>query len=168
MPFECDRFSCDHSQYPFIFAVLPTSALQLSQGGDGLHSGGGGTIVQYATQSQDGQFFVPGKWPAFMCSNPFNHPSIHPILFVCHLNTSCVSLVYFTHCHCRPTPTFPYCFPLNYLKNSQRNQINFVSALKIDVEFHANPFMSCRSFCAFHPINFISSNSVYTFVFASR
>lgn len=33
----------------------------MSQGGDGLHSGGGGTIVQYATQSQDGQFFVPGK-----------------------------------------------------------------------------------------------------------
>lgn len=50
----------------FLLAVLPTSALQIAsvQGGDGLHaiqSGGGGTIVQYATQNQDGQFFVPGE-----------------------------------------------------------------------------------------------------------
>ena len=37
-----------------------------SQGSDGMHaiqtSGSGSTIVQYTTQSQDGQqFFVPGK-----------------------------------------------------------------------------------------------------------
>lgn len=50
------------------FLVLPPSALQIAnvQGGDGIHaiqtSGGGGTIVQYAAQSQDGQFFVPGKY----------------------------------------------------------------------------------------------------------
>lgn len=46
-------------------AVLPTSALQIAgvQGADmqSLHGGGGGTIVQYATQNQDGQFFVPGN-----------------------------------------------------------------------------------------------------------
>lgn len=48
--------------------MLPTSALQISNvpGADGLHAiqtggGGGGTIVQYATQTPDGQFFVPGK-----------------------------------------------------------------------------------------------------------
>lgn len=49
------------------FAVLPTSALQIAnvQGADGLHAiqtgGSGGTIVQYAAQNPDGQFFVPGK-----------------------------------------------------------------------------------------------------------
>lgn len=47
--------------------VLPTSALQIAnvQGGDGLHtiqtSGSGPTIVQYAAQNPDGQFFVPGQ-----------------------------------------------------------------------------------------------------------
>lgn len=48
--------------------VLPSSALQMGvQGGDmqSMHGSGGGgaggTIVQYATQNQDGQFFVPGK-----------------------------------------------------------------------------------------------------------
>lgn len=51
----------------FLILVLPTSAgLQISgvQGGDGLiqTGGGGGTIVQYATQNQDGQFFVPGEF----------------------------------------------------------------------------------------------------------
>ncbi|XP_031629303.1 cyclic AMP response element-binding protein B isoform X2 [Contarinia nasturtii] len=48
-------------------AVLPTSALQIAsvQGADGLHaiqtSGSGGTIVQYAAQNPDGQFFVPAE-----------------------------------------------------------------------------------------------------------
>lgn len=46
--------------------MLPSSALQLANvqsGQDMIHGGGasGGTIVQYATQGQDGQFFVPGK-----------------------------------------------------------------------------------------------------------
>lgn len=51
-----------------LMSVLPQSALQIAsvQGADGLHSiqtsGGGGTIVQYATQNQDGQFFVPGEF----------------------------------------------------------------------------------------------------------
>lgn len=49
-----------------MISVLPTSGLSIAsvQGGDGIHalqSGGGGTIVQYAAQNQDGQFFVPGK-----------------------------------------------------------------------------------------------------------
>lgn len=49
-----------------MISVLPNSALSIAsvQGGDGIHaiqSGGGGTIVQYAAQNQDGQFFVPGK-----------------------------------------------------------------------------------------------------------
>lgn len=44
--------------------VLPQMGVQ---GGDmqAMHGSGGGgaggTIVQYATQNQDGQFFVPGK-----------------------------------------------------------------------------------------------------------
>lgn len=48
-------------------AVLPTSALQIAnvQGADGLHTiqtgGSGGTIVQYAAQNPDGQFFVPDQ-----------------------------------------------------------------------------------------------------------
>jgi len=47
-------------------AVLPASAaLQIAgvQGGDGLiqTGGSGGAIVQYATQNQDGQFFVPDQ-----------------------------------------------------------------------------------------------------------
>lgn len=77
-----------HPECQFCFAVLPTSALQLSQGGDGLHSGGSGTIVQYATQSQDGQFFVPGKC---VCAHSI-HPSVHPSVFpsgLCHLNELC-------------------------------------------------------------------------------
>lgn len=46
------------------FSVLPTTALQIAnvQGADGLqaiHSSNVG-IVQYATQGQDGQFYVPG------------------------------------------------------------------------------------------------------------
>ncbi|XP_055303580.1 cyclic AMP response element-binding protein B isoform X3 [Sitodiplosis mosellana] len=48
-------------------AVLPTSALQIAgvQSADGLHAiqtgGSGGTIVQYAAQNPDGQFFVPAE-----------------------------------------------------------------------------------------------------------
>lgn len=35
---------------------------------------GGGTIVQYATQNQDGQFFVPGKQTNFSLSQIPNPP----------------------------------------------------------------------------------------------
>lgn len=48
----------------FISVLPASSALQIAgvPGNDGLiqTSGAGGTIVQYATQNQDGQFFVPG------------------------------------------------------------------------------------------------------------
>lgn len=88
----CDfvRIYISNSKFgKIIFAVLPTSALQLSQGGDGLHSGGGGSIVQYATQSQDGQFFVPGEC---ICSV---HPHIHtPHSRLCHFNLYCVSALF--------------------------------------------------------------------------
>lgn len=55
------------SLFDLFLTVLPTSALQIAnvQGADGLHtiqtSGSGGTIVQYAAQNPDGQFFVPGE-----------------------------------------------------------------------------------------------------------
>lgn len=45
--------------------MLPTTALQISnvQGADGLHTIQSNTgIVQYATQGQDGQFYVPGMY----------------------------------------------------------------------------------------------------------
>lgn len=48
----------------YITSVLPASTALIGgvPGNDGLiqTSGAGGTIVQYATQTQDGQFFVPG------------------------------------------------------------------------------------------------------------
>lgn len=50
----------------FQFSVLPTTALQIAnvQGADGLHAiqSGNVGIVQYATQGQDGQFYVPGMY----------------------------------------------------------------------------------------------------------
>ena len=74
-----------------MFAVLPTSALQIAsvQSADGLHalqtSGSGGTIVQYA-QNPDGQFFVPGKSCHFriihVSNQKKNARSINPVSYV--------------------------------------------------------------------------------------
>lgn len=56
--------------YVLIISVIPGTIQIASQGDNtvqGLHAltmtnaSTGGAIVQYATQGQDGQFFVPGK-----------------------------------------------------------------------------------------------------------
>lgn len=79
-------------------SVLPAStALQMGvQGNDGLiqTSGAGGTIVQYATQNQDGQFFVPGMCIPFRMDFVFIFKmNLIPSLFQLKINHENVKYV---------------------------------------------------------------------------